>query len=176
MDAYELHEAKLIQRREGLSAANALSISLGPVPAGKVWTFLGALLRPSVAETQTVWWAIWDRLLNDVPITVPTSIALSAVIPYPLVTEGMEVKLYPGEHIAGNRAAATAGSTMFIRVRYIESDLPYYAYVEPLKKVILQKFKHAGAVRAAMGGGGGGEGGGGEGGGRERGGGGSEPI
>jgi len=180
MDAYDLHEARFIQYYWKDSAANDTSVTAGPVPAGKVWTIIGAGYIPSAAETKIVWWSVrtpaW--VADGIAVSIPFSVALSATQMYPLLEQGMELKLYPGESIRVHRDSATAGSTMSIGVRYIESDLPYYAYKEPQRVPTEQKIQHIAPSRYRAGGGaafrGGGIVGGGHGG--SSGGGGSEPV
>ena len=178
MDAYDLHEARFIQSRGAASAANGISVSVGPVPAGKVWTILAGAYHPSTAETKTAFWLIYNPVTGDeFPITQPVAIALAPLIPLPALTMGMEIKLLPGEFLFVRRDSATAGSTMDIHVRMIESDLPYYAYEEPQNRVVRkvqqhgQVYRSSGAISQAASGGPGpsGHGGGG-------GGGGSEPV
>jgi uncharacterized membrane protein YgcG len=148
MDAYDLHEGRFIQEFLNGSAANGLSIAAGTVPAGKVWTVIQAAGYPSVAETQTVWFALVTKTTAIFPLTVPVSIALSAVITFPMLTEGMELKLYPGDTLRFYRSVATNGSSIQIWIRYIETDLPYYAYEEPLNKVIKSSKQHGSAYRS----------------------------
>jgi hypothetical protein len=166
MDAYDLHEGRFIQEPVTLSAADALSISSLVVPPGKVWTILSARYNPSATETRTVQFGILTKGGSFQPIRVPVSVALGVAIYYPLLTEGMEFKIYPGERIQAVRDVATAASTMLLLMRLIETDLPYYSYEDPLKKIIAQPFKHGSIFRGArpsVSGGGGGrpEGGGG---------------
>ena len=150
MDAYELHEGRFLQSRGAASAANAVSVSVGPVPAGKVWTFLAGSYHPSVAETKTAYWLIYNPVTGDeFPVTQPIAIALAALIPLPLVTMGMELKLYPGEFLFVRRDSATAGSTMDIHTRMIESDLPYYSYEEPQNKVVRKVQQHGQVYRSS---------------------------
>lgn len=162
MDAYDLHEIRLVQESYNGSAVDGLSVAIGPVPSGKVWTILSANLWPSVAETRTVFFGITGRSGNNFAVTVPGAIALSSSIRYPLVSEGMEIKLGPGEYIVGYRDVATAGSTLYARIRFIESDVPYYSYEEPLKKVVRAWQKKGSIYRAGGGPTGPGGGGGGE--------------
>jgi uncharacterized membrane protein YgcG len=179
MDAYELHEARLLQQYTQTTAANALYGGSPVVPAGKVWTILSAAYNPSVSETQVVWFSIYNsQSTRTYPITVPLSMALTTVIPHAGLTEGMEIKLYPGEALWIQRGAATAGSTMSFAMRYIETDLPFYSYEEPQNKVVRQVQKHGSVFRRSGGISPGGSGGGsGEGhGGVPSGGGGPEPV
>jgi uncharacterized membrane protein YgcG len=170
-EAYEIHEGRLIQEVVVQSAANALSVFLPAVPVGIVRTMLQGSFYPSVAETRTVYFAIQSRTGSQFPITVPQTIALSTVILFPALTQGLEIKLWPGDLLCAFRDVATAGSTCLVRARFIDNDLPYYSYEDPLKKVIDQPQKHASIFR----GGGGAAGGGGGGGGRPAGGGGGGP-
>lgn len=132
MDAYDLHEARFVQIRSASSAAGGLSVGIGPVPEGKIWTILCAGYYPSVSETKVVWYALYTQTINF-PVTVPQSWAATGE-QYPALTEGMELKLYPGEYLYVYRASATAGSTMTLNVRFIESDMPLYEYVEPQER------------------------------------------
>jgi uncharacterized membrane protein YgcG len=161
LDAYQLHEARLIQERYAQSAVLDLNIFVGPVPAGKVWTIFSIAYDPSIAETRLIQIVIRRPTTFDFPIINPITIALGPAIWLPGLTEGMELKLFPGEYIRVVRDVATALSYMECRIRFVETDLPYYAYEEPLKKVIAQSQKHGSIMRGGGGGGGGGIGGGG---------------
>lgn len=145
-DAYDIHEGRFIQERTYTSAANDLIVGSGTVPTGKVWTLLSASYYPSVSETQDVFFSVLSRASVDYPVTFPRNIALSTSIKEPLLTEGLEMKLFPGELLRGHRGAATAGSTITIEIRYIESDLPYYAYTEPQKSVTQKKVQRSQAI------------------------------
>ncbi|MCJ7805728.1 hypothetical protein MUP46_03750 [Patescibacteria group bacterium] len=155
-EGYELKDGRFVQELQAQTAADALSISVGPVPNGKVWTILSAKLFPGVAETRTVWFAILTLGGTYYPVTAPVTILLNTIITFPMVTEGMEIKLYQTERLYAFRDVATAGSSFYIRVRIIETDLPYYSYEDPLKKVIAQSQKHGSLLRGAGGGAGGG--------------------
>jgi hypothetical protein len=150
MDAYDLHEARLLQYGVATSGANGLAAASGAVPAGKVWTILAAFITVSVAETQAFWFSILKAGLDYFPITFPVSFAVDPAVnkAIPMLTEGLEIKLYPGEFLYGFRAAATAGSSMTMKFRYIESDLPYYQYIDPQKKVVASTLKHGSVFRA----------------------------
>lgn len=133
-DAYEVAEGRFINFFSVVSAADALYRDFGPVPSGRVWTILSACGVPSVNETRTWWFAV--EAYNSgyaVPVTWPTSLAaVVANQQYPaMVREGMELKLFPGERLYVFRDAATAGSSLTLRGRFIESDMPLYHYEEP---------------------------------------------
>ena len=132
-DAYALGEGRFLQNANSLSGANALFASLGPVPRNRVWTILSALAYCSVAETQTYWFAIISLDTNRYPVTAPASASIAPAVTqwYPMLREGMELKLYPGESLYALRAAATAGSSIGLFIRFIESQLPLYEEVEP---------------------------------------------
>ncbi|HOV76328.1 MAG TPA: hypothetical protein PK967_20440 [Candidatus Hydrogenedentes bacterium] len=132
-DAYALGEGRFLQNANSLSGANALFASLGPVPRNRVWTILSALAYCSVAETQTYWFAIISLDTNRYPVTAPASASIAPAVTqwYPMLREGMELKLYPGESLYALRAAATAGSCIGLYIRYIDSQLPLYEEVEP---------------------------------------------
>lgn len=133
-DAYELHDGAFVQLQTNTSAANGLSAIVGPVPAGKIWTVMSAVAAPSVAETQIYWFALTNFGVTF-PVTLPASIALAPAVQqfYPLVREGMELKMFPGEYLTAYRAAATAASTISIYVRLIETDLPFYVELDKHK-------------------------------------------
>jgi len=151
-EAYETHDARFIQYVQMGSPANGLILTSGAVPAGKVWTIIEACIAPSVAETQDYWFAV-NVSNNYFPVTVPREFTPDpATLKYfPMLNEGMELRLYPGEKLAALRDAATAGSTFSCYFRFIETDLPYYKYVEPLKRVVQSTRKH-GAVYRSTGG------------------------
>ncbi len=151
MDAYELHEARFVQEYAATSAANGLTLDTPVVPAGKVRTIISASLGPSVNETQVVGFQIIGRSTYQHTVTVPVSIALTVAYMFPFLTEGMECKLFPGEKLRAFRGAATAGSTISLNVRFIESDLPFYSYEEPLNKVVKAGQKHGSQYRSSGG-------------------------
>jgi hypothetical protein len=102
-----------------------------------VRTFIAVGYYPSVAETQTVLFSILERSGSfALPVSVPASIALSASLILPMLTQGQELKLYPGQSLRARRGAATAGSSMTIVYLFIETDLPYYSYEEPQAKLV----------------------------------------
>lgn len=136
---FELHEARQLQSKEATSSADALNNFIGPVPQGKFWTILYGRQHCSVSETRNVWWVIWSSIIGAYPITNPVSKVVSTVLPNALCTEGMTVLLFQGEYIASYRDIATAGSTILTAIRYIESDLPYYSYVEPVRKLVTKR-------------------------------------
>jgi len=100
-DAYEVYEGRQVQVFSNTSAADALNIGSVAVPSNTVRTILGASYTPSAAETRTVYWAIVTRGTSPaiIGITQPVAIALSAGIRFPLLTQGMEIKLFPGEYL-----------------------------------------------------------------------------
>lgn len=139
-DAYEIHDAQFLQKLSGQSAVAGLScyLSNGIVPGGKVWTFLSAFINVDVAETRNFWFSILSQG-HYFPVTLPQSFALDPATQkyYPMLREGMEIKLFPGERLYAFRDVATAGSTMTIYSRVIETDLQYY--VELDKHKVLQR-------------------------------------
>jgi len=144
-DGYELHHAKFVQEVLTASAANALTHPSAVCPPGIIRNYLGIGYYPSAAETRTVLFHLVGRGGLYFPITRPLSVALDSVyqILTPL-TEGMEIKSYPGDYIRVVRDVATAGSTMNLCLRFIDTDLPYFSYDEPLKKVIRQTLQRSG--------------------------------
>jgi len=102
------------------------------------------MLFSTVAETQNYWFSILSRDGIDFPVTIPAEATVDTAIKryYPMLREGMELKLFPGESLYGYRDDATAGSFLYIYARFIESDLPYFQYREPLKPVTRKASEH----------------------------------
>jgi hypothetical protein len=145
---FDLHEARLIQDVVKNSAPNALSLYIGPVPQGKYWTILSASYNPDVAETKVVHFQVLSRGSSVTAVTAPAAVALSGTLMLPLVYAGDEIVLFPGEYLYAQRDSATAGSAMQLRSRVVESDLPYYSYTDPQKKVMQATMKHGSVFRA----------------------------
>ena len=172
-EAYGLHDGRFVQEKSVQSAAVATQLQLAPVPADKVWTIIQGAYFPDIAETRTVQFLVITKSTWEYAISNPAAVALGPNIRLPVVTEGLELKLFPGDSLRIRRDAATALSTMIMGIRYIETDLPYYSYEEPLKKVVRvaqrrgSTYRSTGSISEAGGAppsghGGGGEGGGGE--------------
>lgn len=162
---YRLDEARFIQLRTATSAANGLSLSVGPVPENKCWTILSGAMYPSADENTYYWFSIWDRgPAFPFPVTRPvqfqTGIAVAQY--FPLLTEGTEIMMFQGEYIYAYRATAAAGSTITAYYRIIESDIPLHRYVEPQAPRKFRSGWFARTTPGGSGGGGGGEGAGGE--------------
>lgn len=153
MDAYELHEGRFVQELHDQGAPDGLTVgsAVYATPEGKVRTVLAARLFPDAAETRQVWIGKGTRSGKIFPLSIPYTVALSPSIFYPLVTEGMEIKLYPGEFLQGHRDAATAGSAMNMDFQFIESDLPFYAYDDPQNRVVKSVQKHGSVFRSTGG-------------------------
>lgn len=163
MDAYELHDGRFIQERAVTTGAAELVAPSAVVPDGKVWTILGAYVTCSANETKKYWFAInATGSGRPIPVTRPVDAAIAnATYQYfPLVTEGLELRMYPGQYLCAFRDSATAGSTLTLVIRYIETDLPFYSYEEPQKKVVRSQAAHgsvyrsSGGISSAPGGGG----------------------
>lgn len=125
-DSYSVHELRLAQEYLLASAADQDAVGLTAVPSGIIRTILQASLNPSVAETKIVWFTVQTKAGYTYPITVPTSVALTTVVTYPLLTQGLELKLLPGDILRANRDSHTAGSTITLIVRYLDSTMPLY--------------------------------------------------
>jgi len=160
-DAYEVYEARYIRTGAYTSAANALTAALGPVPAGKVWTYMSAYLSTDDAVARNYWFSIL-RAGYYHPIVLPQSftVAFGTYKDFPMLREGMEVKIFPGEYLVAHRDVAGVGTTLTIVARYIESDLRIYEEYEPQVRVAQLKRRSSG--QRSLGGGGGAGGGGGE--------------
>lgn len=132
MDAYSLAEVRLVQRSATTGGVAALYVAGPATPANTIRTILAAGYQPSATETRIVQFQIGGAGYN-IPITAPLSWVYTAGTGsyFPMLTEGTEIKLFPGEYIVVNREAATAGSTMQLLVRFVDADLPLYHYEEP---------------------------------------------
>lgn len=132
MDAYELGEARDVQERSATSAADSVQVLLTAVPQNKIWTVLDITYFPSITETRLVVPYIYSRANVQHVIDYAASRACNpATVQLGLIPMGIEVKLYPGERLGVWRDVATAGSTMTMNCRIIETDMPLYSYVEP---------------------------------------------
>jgi hypothetical protein len=133
-DAYEVHDAQFLQKELNTSAADALLIGGTICPPGRCRTIVAAIAKCSVAETQDYW---FSRLYQSVyfAITTPASKTITPAVNRwaPMLLEGMEIKLYPGEYLMAQRAVATAGSTMSIEIMFIETDLQYFVELDKHK-------------------------------------------
>ena len=129
--AYKIEEARYLQQRSAVSAADAVSVISAYVPDNMVWSILQAAYYPSAAETRSVYFQVYTLAGNLFPVTNPESIALSSGLILPLLREGMELLMFPGDRLQVTRDVATAGSTMTLKYRLIETDLPIYQYIEP---------------------------------------------
>lgn len=160
MDAFELGEARDIQERAVTSAADAVQVLAPAVPANKIWTILDITYFPSATETRVVAPYVYSRANVQHVVDYPVSRAINpAGVQCGLIPMGIELKLYPGERLGVWREAATAGSTMTMNFRMIESDMPLYSYVEPqmahrMKRARTEILAQAGAGAVAVGPGG----------------------
>jgi uncharacterized membrane protein YgcG len=151
-EAYDLHEGRfLIEESSGSGGDEVFIDQPSLCPDGKVRTIICARYNPNVTETYTVQWHKVTRSTAVLPLTLPNTIALGADIYFPLITEGMELKLWPGEKLRVLRSSKTAGSTMNIKIQFIESDLPFYSYEEPLRKVVKQSQRRGSVYRSTGG-------------------------
>jgi len=133
-------ESLFINQQVTVSVANAVIQSVGPVPRKKMWVFQAASYFPSAAETRTVQWCIINPAGTIVfAVSIPLTIALSSSIFLPLVTEGNEITLLPGQYLQVRRDVATAGSTMTINALFVELDMPLYHYTEPQARERIRK-------------------------------------
>lgn len=152
--AWKLEEARLVQIREGSSAANAneFSYSAWAVPAGKCWVILACGYVPSVAETQVISFEKVDGAGKIYGLLNPISLNLNPARAT-FIEQGMEYMLLPGEYLRVRRVDHTAGSTMNLSFSFIEIDLPLYTYDEP--QVVKRQDRALSSLRQRLGGGGG---------------------
>lgn len=136
MDVFEPKDIRFLQERTNSSGAGGLSVNIGPVPAGKFWTVTLARGSNSVGaggENQVIWFSVRRPNGNYFPVTRPVQQVVDSTVSqfFPMLTEGLELRLNEGEMLFFFRAAATAGSTITINAVFIESDVPLYTYEEP---------------------------------------------
>lgn len=154
---WKLEEARLVQQRAAVSAANADSLGIGSpgVPEGKCWIVLGFNYSPSVAETQTISFSKYSsKTTTFFGLYNPVSLALGAAGGAGAATfieQGMEYILFPGEFLYVIRGGHTAGSTMSGTMQFIEIDLPLYTYDEP--QIVKRQQMALSSIRSQLGGG-----------------------
>jgi len=157
MASWNLCEARLRQRRCYISPADSNTAHVGPVPAGKIWVVLAVGYFPSVAETQTISFNIYDAN-NTFGFLNPLSMALNPARAT-CIEQGMELMMWPGEFLSVVRADHTVGSTMSLSIDFVEIDLPLYTYDEP--QVVKRHVRALSGIRTRLSAAGGGRGGGG---------------
>jgi len=129
-------EALFINQATVVSTIAATVLNFGPVPEKKLWAIQAASYFPDAAETRTVQWCIVNPAGTALyAVSVPLSIALSTSIFFPLLTEGNEFALLPGQYLQVRRDVATAGSAMTLLALFVEMDMPLYHYTEPLQRL-----------------------------------------
>lgn len=153
-EAYSLAESRFIQHINGVSALNAHIALIGPVPAGKIWTILCAIGQCSADDTQDYWFGVYVSSVVNYSVTHPEEHAfdVSEANWIPMLREGMEIKLFPGEYLSFNRDGHVAGSTISIFARIIESDLPLFTYEEP--QIVKRQKVALSTIKSLMSGGG----------------------
>lgn len=152
-DGYQLGDAHFIILNTNNSAVNGLVVASDPpVPQGKVWNILQAYAYSSIAETQNYWFSIY-RHGRPFPVTAPASAVVDPATDkfYPCLREGLELRLYPGDTLRAYRDDHAVGSTLYIVLSYIETDLPLYTYDEP--QVVYRQTKAISSFRSQLGGG-----------------------
>lgn len=119
----------------GGSAADALMVNLSPVPDGKFWIVLNSCVFASVSETRTIWASVITKTANAYPILAPVSATINfSGRFYPVLEQGFELVMFPGDFLRAYRDAATAGSSIYLAARYVELDLPLYHYDDPQRR------------------------------------------
>jgi uncharacterized membrane protein YgcG len=141
-DGYEISDGRFLQYYTSTSSLNSHLVAMTACPKNTVRTILAATLRADVDETTYLWFSILDpNLAIYSPITLPVQFAtdVSENLFFPMLREGMEFKLFPGERLNGHRQAHTVGSSMIMDVRFIDSDLKYYEYKDPQSRLIQKR-------------------------------------
>ena len=132
MQVYRLDEALFYNEGAATSAADAVQVLSTAVPRGKVWTILDITYFPSVTETRVVAPYVMSRGNVQHVIDYAASRAINpAAVQAGLLPAGIEIVLFAGERIGVWRDVATAGSTMTMNFRYIETDMPGITYIDP---------------------------------------------
>lgn len=156
MSFWRLSDARLIQERLSSSAVAGLTVGTSQVPEGKCWVILACGLMPDAAETRVISFVKITASGATFSLLNPVSLALNPQAAT-FIEQGMEYLLFPGEYIQGQRNAATAGSTLNIRLQIIEIDLPLYVYDEP--HIVRRQTVALSSIRERLGGGSSGGGG-----------------
>lgn len=131
-DAYRIDECRFLQTVDATSAADATVIALGrSVPPGKIWTLFSWDYYPTATETVEVWFYVLNALTSKAHYFNWASRAFTGYGRIPALAGMDEMKLFPGDEPRVGRKTATAGSSMVMTIRLIESDLPFIKYVEP---------------------------------------------
>jgi len=153
-DAYDIYDGRFLQERQISSSAGGLYAQIGPVPAGKVWTIFQAYLNTSDGETQNFWFSVVSRADRAYPVTLPQEFTTDPGVAkfFPMLREGMELKLFPGEYLRARRAAATEGTTITISAKFSETDLPLYRYIEPQRQIPTRRQAHGQSLAPTSGG------------------------
>jgi len=152
-DAYSLTESRFILHKYAVSVANDHINLIGPVPKGKIWSILSAIGMTSADDTQDYWFGIYVTGVINYSITRPEQhiFDVSEANWLPLLREGMEIKLFPGEYLSFSRDGHVAGSTISMWARIIETDMPLYVYDEP--QIVRRQAAAASTLRTMLGGG-----------------------
>lgn len=142
---WNLSEARLVQERRNLSAANADSITCGypGPPDGKMWVVTAFGYYPSVGETQLIGATkISGRTGAYFSLYNPVSLTLNPPL-FTFLEQGLEALFFPLEYLQITRGNHTAGSTMSVAMQFVEIDMPLYEYIEPqeAKRLTLARTK-----------------------------------
>jgi len=176
-DAYRLDELRFPQEFSQSSAVAGVTIDTTAwvVPPNTVRTVLQLTYMVDVGENR--WISVMLLGATTHAIRGPFNYDSNNGAPCAILEQGMEIRMLPGDRIRVDRSAATAGSTMTLRVRYVDHFMPYQRNVEPqdARKKMTPAYRAAREATSGIsaGGGGGGEAGTGF---AEGGGGGGEPL
>lgn len=153
-----LDEFRFLERRSVTSAADALSVSLDPVPVGKTFTIISYHAFPSQAETRT-WQFRRTSQGRFFVLNSPITVTLAIQEPCTSLPPGSDLVLFPGEVLSVRRDAATAGSTITLEALGVFSDMAPTRYIEPQRLIASRRRSGAwprasdiGETRAAAGG------------------------
>lgn len=140
MEGFQLSECRFLSDIYYVSAADALFVESAQVPNNRVWAVLQSCMFPGVAETRTVWASVMTASGNTYPLFAPVSALLNNTGRFfPVLEQGFQLYLFPGDRLRAYRDAATAGSVMYVSLRFADLDLPLYDYVEPQRQRRLRK-------------------------------------
>lgn len=135
--AYRLDEGRFLYDKSiastvaGITAFDAAFV----VPAGRLWTLIFASVNVDAVETRDFTLAVYNLSRGGLTHGVAMRNAAAGNAPIPLLTEGTQLLLWPGDRPQVMRSAATAGSIMTGYFRVIESDLPPLTYIDPQKLI-----------------------------------------
>lgn len=131
MDAYRPEELRFVAEFSQASAVAGTSIDTTTfvVPSNTIRTILYASLSTDIGEARNGTF----KIIGNGVVHAVRSWAWSTNngSPIAILQEGNEIRLLPGDRLRLDRDVATAGSTMTLYVRYIDTIMPFQTFQDP---------------------------------------------